>query len=108
MLDAGFRSERLRLSSGDRLLLYTDGVTEAANDSGEEFGAERLARILDGGTEPLPQQWHAIMDDVREHANGNFTDDATLLLISVPAGQHSSSQMVEDQRADRYQEQCEQ
>lgn len=107
MLDAGFRSERLRLSSGDRLLLYTDGVTEAANDSGEEFGAERLARILDsGGAAPLSQQWHAIMDDVREHANGNFADDATLLLISVCAGQHSSAQLVENQPADRYKEQC--
>jgi len=82
-LDAGFHSERLRLSSGDRLLLYTDGVTEAANDSGEEFGAERLARILHASAAPLPEQWQAIMDDVREHANGNFTDDVTLLLLSV-------------------------
>jgi serine phosphatase RsbU (regulator of sigma subunit) len=108
MLDAGFCSERLRLSSGDRLLLYTDGVTEAANDSGEEFGAERLAGILDGSAEPLPEQWHAIMNNVREHANGNFTDDATLLLISVSAGQDPSSQLVENQRADRYKEQSEQ
>ena len=45
MLETGFRSERLRLSTGDRLLLYTDGVTEAANDAGEEFGADRLASI---------------------------------------------------------------
>jgi len=98
MLDASFRSERLRLSSGDCLLLYTDGVTEAANDSGEEFGAERLARILDGAPAPLPQHWDAIMDNVREHANGNFADDATLLLISVHADQHSSSPLVENQR----------
>jgi sigma-B regulation protein RsbU (phosphoserine phosphatase) len=83
MLDAAFHSERLRLASGDRLLLYTDGVTEAANDSGEEFGAEQLAGILDGSARPLPEQWHAIMDNVRGHAKGNFADDATLLLISV-------------------------
>ena len=69
--------------SGDRLLLYTDGVTEAANDAGEEFGAERLAGVLDGGVEPLPEQWRTIMERVREHANGNFADDATLLLISA-------------------------
>src|SRR5271167_3017176 len=82
-LDAASRSERLRLASGDCLLLYTDGVTEAASDSGEEFGPERLERALVEGTAPLPEQWHAIMNDVRKHANGNFADDATLLLISV-------------------------
>jgi len=83
-LDAVFRSEQLTLSTGDRLLLYTDGVTEAANDLGEEFGAERLAGVFDGGVQPpLPEQWRTIMDHVHKHANGNFADDATLLLISV-------------------------
>jgi len=81
-LDAMFRSERLTLLAGDRLLLYTDGVTEAENDSGEEFGAERLASVFDGGP-PLPEQWRTIMDHVHKHANGNFADDATLLLLSV-------------------------
>ncbi len=87
MLDAGFRSERLRLSAGDRLLLYTDGVTEAANDSGEEFGADRLALLLEHLPDgPLIEQYGKIMDAVRGHAHGNFGDDATLLLISVSSG----------------------
>ena len=48
MLDEGFRSERLALAGGDRLLLYTDGVSEAANESEEEFGPERLADLVAG------------------------------------------------------------
>jgi serine phosphatase RsbU (regulator of sigma subunit) len=84
MVDAGFRSERLRLSPGDRLLLYTDGVTEAGNDAGEEFGAERLASLLEHHPDgPLPEQFGNIMERVRGHSHGNFGDDATLLLISV-------------------------
>jgi phosphoserine phosphatase RsbU/P len=83
MLDEAFRSERLRLASGDRVLLYTDGVSEAANEAGEEFGAERLARALDGGAQPLAEQWSRIMEHVRNHANGAFADDATMVLISV-------------------------
>ncbi len=83
MLDAAFRSERLRLASGDHLLLYTDGVSEAANEGGEEFGAERLARALDGGVQPLPERWRSIMERVRNHANGVFADDATMVLIAV-------------------------
>ena len=84
MLDEGFRSERLALAPGDRLLLYTDGVSEAANDSEEEFGPERLAQLVKVlGHETMQDRYAAIMDKVRAHAAGKFTDDATLLLLSV-------------------------
>jgi sigma-B regulation protein RsbU (phosphoserine phosphatase) len=86
-LDTAFRSERLRLAAGDRLLLYTDGVSEAANDAGDEFGSERLVDMLNDAAGPLPEQWRAIMDEVRHHAAGGFTDDATLLLISLSGKQ---------------------
>ncbi len=86
MLDTASRSERLALSPGDRLLLYTDGVSEAANDTGEEFGAPRLAALMeDSSAQALPAQHAHILDQVRQHALGNFTDDATLLLVSVAA-----------------------
>ncbi len=84
MLNEDFRSERLALAAGDRLLLYTDGVSEAANDSGEEFGHERLTELVAGPPEEfLPQRYAQIMTDVGKHAAGKFSDDATLLLISV-------------------------
>ncbi len=84
MLEDGFRSERLALAPADRLLLYTDGVSEAANDSEEEFGPERLATLLEGPVnETMQDRYAAIMDKVRAHAAGKFTDDATLLLLSV-------------------------
>ena len=83
MFDDAFRSERLRLAGGDRLLLYTDGVTEAASHAGEEFGAERLASAFDGGARPLPELWTGIMQQVRNHADGTFADDATMVLIAV-------------------------
>ncbi len=86
MLDAGFRSERLRLSAGDRLLLYTDGVTEATDDSGEEFGTGRLTSLLeDQAAGPLSEQYGNIIESVRRHAHDKLGDDATLLLISIPA-----------------------
>jgi phosphoserine phosphatase RsbU/P len=84
MLDEGFRSERLALATGDRVLLYTDGVSEAANDADEEFGPDRLAQLVSGsGNESIQDRYAAIMDKVSAHAAGKFTDDATLLLLSV-------------------------
>jgi len=44
--DARFRVSRLRLAPGDTIVLYTDGVNEAQNASGEEYGIDRLTRHL--------------------------------------------------------------
>ena len=91
MLDADFHSERLALVDGDRLLLYTDGVSEAADDSGEEYGPERLTELVAGPQdETLQQRYAKIMSDVGTHAAGKFTDDATLLLISVNDRSHAA------------------
>lgn len=87
MLEDGFRSERLVLSGGDRLLLYTDGVSEATNESEEEFGPERLTDLVAGPEdETMEQRYAQIMDRVRAHAAGKFADDATLLLLAVNDG----------------------
>lgn len=87
LLDTGFRSERIVLQPGDRLLLYTDGVTEAANGDGEEFGAERLETLMaEDKDQSLPERYSQIMKSVRVHASDKLSDDATVLLISMVDG----------------------
>jgi sigma-B regulation protein RsbU (phosphoserine phosphatase) len=44
---ADYRSTTQPLQYGDRILLYTDGILEAANATGEEFGHDRLSRLLE-------------------------------------------------------------
>ncbi len=77
-------AERVRLGCGDGLAIYTDGITEAANESGDEFGPERLTRLLESNSAAKLQELHAgILRSVRDHASGKFADDATLVLLSV-------------------------
>ena len=66
---------------GDVLVLYTDGVTEAANDTGEEFGEERLMESLRRhqglSSEALLA---ALVEEVRRFAPHEQQDDITLLV----------------------------
>jgi sigma-B regulation protein RsbU (phosphoserine phosphatase) len=75
---------RIRLSPGDSLALYTDGVTEATGGSGEEFGTERLRSLIaNTSTDQLVKQHEDVLRTVREYASGKLADDATLVLLSV-------------------------
>jgi serine phosphatase RsbU (regulator of sigma subunit) len=71
------------LGRGDLLLLYTDGITEAANADYEEFGLERLQSVvLNHGREPLVALAVAIETAVEVFADGTpYGDDRTLVML---------------------------
>jgi serine phosphatase RsbU (regulator of sigma subunit)/catechol 2,3-dioxygenase-like lactoylglutathione lyase family enzyme len=69
------------LFPGDTLVLYTDGVTEAFNDGGEEFGEQRLVDSLRRhGDQPPRALMNSILDDVRQFSPHEQHDDITLLV----------------------------
>jgi phosphoserine phosphatase RsbU/P len=88
-------SERVRLNSGDSVMLYTDGVSEAADGSGEEFGEQRLETLLSDSGE-LPGHHARVLQAVRNHADGKFTDDATLVLIAVGGSSQATASKLTD------------
>ncbi len=69
------------LLPGDTLVLYTDGVTEAFNDRGEEFGERRLVESLrrHGALRPGALM-NCILDDVKQFSPHEQHDDITLLV----------------------------
>ncbi len=83
---ANYEMGAAQLSSGDRVILFTDGVTEACDPQGEEFGEARLLRLLEDhrGLSAHALQ-EAIMAAVSAFTGGHRTDDATLLVLAVGA-----------------------
>lgn len=71
------------LSPGDTLVLYTDGVTEAMNAAGEQFGVERLQSIFEARTpENSKEAAHMIFEAVQSFADGaDQSDDITCLTL---------------------------
>ena len=81
--DWTYQDHAAKLQPGDKLLLSTDGITEAENAQLEEFGDDRLlevARARDGSALDIQR---AIMQQVTTFCNGNFRDDATLLVLRI-------------------------
>ena len=79
-----YRDSMVRLNAGDRLLLFTDGITEASGSDGREFGEENLAALARAnGATPAGELNSRVFAQVSEFCEGQFQDDATLLVIAV-------------------------
>lgn len=74
----------VNLKSGDRLLLFTDGITEAENEQGEEFGVEKVAAF--GKTHAASSAAalnERLLAQVSDFCGAQFQDDATLVVLAV-------------------------
>ncbi|HMK28237.1 MAG TPA: SpoIIE family protein phosphatase [Terriglobales bacterium] len=79
--------EERQLFPGDILALYTDGVTEAFNDAGEEFGEQRLIEALRRNREQSPRALLArIVEEVRQFSPREQSDDITLIVAKCGPG----------------------
>jgi sigma-B regulation protein RsbU (phosphoserine phosphatase) len=75
---------QINLDRGDRLAFYTDGITEATDADGQEFGETRLADLLTLNRASPAGELHAkLLAEAVRFANGTFTDDATLLVVAA-------------------------
>ncbi len=81
--EAKFVMARAALEPGDTLVLFSDGVTEAEDREGRQFGVFRLQEILAGQHDaPLDHLQRTIVESVERFASGaNQADDITLLLV---------------------------
>lgn len=76
--DGSFAEQRVQMSSGSRLLLYSDGITEAMNSISEEFGEERLKEHLTNPSASI----QSLLESVNVFLNGfTASDDMTVVMI---------------------------
>jgi serine phosphatase RsbU (regulator of sigma subunit)/pSer/pThr/pTyr-binding forkhead associated (FHA) protein len=90
--DAKYEAVRETLEPGDTLVLFSDGVTEAADLEERMFGVPRLSEALAGQHEaPLDQLQKRVMDSVENFSRGaNQADDITLLFIRYRAASQAA------------------
>ncbi|MCU1306111.1 MAG: response receiver sensor protein serine/threonine phosphatase, family [Acidobacteriaceae bacterium] len=77
-------NQEVQLESDDRIVLYTDGITEVFNSRGEMLGIEGVQEIV-RQTSSLPphEMKQGILDGVAAWREGSPTDDVSLMLVHV-------------------------
>jgi serine phosphatase RsbU (regulator of sigma subunit)/anti-sigma regulatory factor (Ser/Thr protein kinase)/transposase-like protein len=75
--------DRLKLKKDDMLVIYTDGITEAMNKAGEQYGNDRLIQFIKGHAELSPEEFTRKLDSDLSKFTGGAPqgDDITLVVI---------------------------
>jgi serine phosphatase RsbU (regulator of sigma subunit) len=82
--DYEFAAVEEPFASGDRFAAFTDGLFEAADPAGEEFGIERLAQALGRSAHlPLGEALDAVMTAVAAFSGGSFGDDVCVIAADL-------------------------
>jgi Stage II sporulation protein E (SpoIIE) len=78
-----------QLEPGDRVLFYTDGVTEGHTTGGTPFGVQRLGEFVvehtAAGT-PAPEMMRQLNHEINAHQSGSLRDDATVVMVEWQPG----------------------
>ena len=83
MADMAFETETIQLEGGDRIVMFTDGITEAFDEKNEEFGEERVKKIVQKFPDlPAQEMMDRIVSDVKAFSKGApQADDITMVVV---------------------------
>lgn len=82
--DEQLYERQIRLNTADKILLYTDGITETVNSGGEEFGDKRLMSFFYGKHElPVKVINESLLKELNSFKYNNFKDDICLMTMEI-------------------------
>jgi len=82
--DTPYTQGQIELNDGDRLALFTDGLTEAVDASGEQFGEQRLIQLLrEARRQSADELKETIFNAAGEFCGNTFRDDAALMVVAL-------------------------
>ena len=82
--DSAYEEREIELLPGDRLVLFTDGVSEAVDAGGELFGEERIEELVaDSRDLSAHELQRTIVDAAASYSGGELEDDLTLVVVRV-------------------------
>jgi serine phosphatase RsbU (regulator of sigma subunit) len=96
--DWKYENSTLQFEYGDRLLLFTDGITEAGLGGEEEFGEERLVESArECITKSASEIKSRVLADAKQFCNQQLRDDATIIVIAASQlNSHSKHNLPEE------------
>jgi sigma-B regulation protein RsbU (phosphoserine phosphatase) len=87
LAEADYEQAQVALAPGDRIILFTDGLTEARDASDDEFGEDRLlAAAVEHRRCSAPALQARLVAAVARFSGGLLQDDATLLVLAADQG----------------------
>jgi sigma-B regulation protein RsbU (phosphoserine phosphatase) len=97
MADGAYEERSVRLKAGDRLYLYSDGVPEAMDPSGKQFGNDRLLEAIGRGrSQALAESIGSLLAEVaRWQGSERPQDDISILAVEV-SGVSAESAAAQD------------
>jgi sigma-B regulation protein RsbU (phosphoserine phosphatase) len=83
--DSTYTTRQIHLSEGDKLLLYTDGLTDTVNQAGERFGHDRLIELFQKNANLSPKNLISLIESSARKFRGRRAqlDDIAIALITV-------------------------
>ncbi len=81
--DIQYRHNNINLEPGDKILFYTDGVTESQNSNGDIYGDRIIKICSDNLYKTSNQLLDIILEDVKEYSKDNVRDDIALMIVDI-------------------------
>lgn len=93
-----FEEKSFELQAGDRIIIYTDGVPESMDEDNEQYGTNKLYKLILNHIEaPAQDLINIILEDIRDFTDSKtFQDDVTIAVIDIKSDNEKSKKNEEE------------